>query len=52
MWSPPKDNGGTPITDYLVLWDEGVGGSFFVLGSSLNLLYFTPNQTLTTGVSY
>lgn len=36
QWNAPTDNGGTSITDYQVLWDEGSGGSFAVIGSSLN----------------
>lgn len=35
-WNQPADNGGTEITDYQVLWDQGTGGSFVNLGSTLN----------------
>ena len=34
QWSVPTDNGGTPITDYTVMWDQGLGGVFVTLGSS------------------
>lgn len=33
-WSAPTENGGDPIDDYNVYWDQGLGGSFFPLGSS------------------
>lgn len=52
QWTVPTDNGGTPITDYLVMWDEGSGGSFVQAGQSLNQLEFTPAQELITGQSY
>lgn len=30
QWSAPSDNGGTPVTDYHVVWDYGSGGASFV----------------------
>ena len=51
-WTAPSDIGGTPITDYQVLWDAGLGGAFVSLGSSLNTLEFTPSYTLVTGYTY
>jgi hypothetical protein len=35
-WTAPEDDGGSPIFDYQVLWDQGTGGSFVSLGSSAN----------------
>jgi hypothetical protein len=52
QWSEPADNGGTPITDYQILWDEGLGGSFVNLGSTLNQQEFTPEEDLITGDTY
>ena len=50
-WTPPNDDGGDPIDDYKVYWDEGSGGSFILLGSSSNLLEYTVNS-LTKGNTY
>lgn len=50
-WTAPTDNGGTPITDYNVYWDEGTGGSFTLLGTSLNMLSYTKSG-LSSGVTY
>jgi hypothetical protein len=52
VWTAPTDNGGTPIFDYQVLWDQGTGGSFVSLGSSSNQLEFTPNYVLITDYTY
>jgi hypothetical protein len=52
QWQEPADDGGTDISDYQVLWDEGSGGSFVLLGSTLNFNEFTPDVTLTTGLTY
>lgn len=51
-WTAPLEDGGTPITDYQVLWDSGLGGAFVSLGSSINTLEFTPSYTLVTGYTY
>ena len=51
-WQAPADNGGTPITDYQVLWDAGIGGAFVSLGSSLNTTEFLPSYSLVTGSTY
>ena len=51
-WTAPSDDGGTPIFDYQVLWDQGTGGSFVSLGSSSNSLDFTPPYELITGQTY
>lgn len=52
QWTVPTSNGGSPILDYQVLWDSGLGGAFVVLGSSLNTLQYTPSYTLVTGYTY
>jgi hypothetical protein len=31
-WTAPADDGGTPIYDYIVMWDQGLGGVFVTLG--------------------
>jgi hypothetical protein len=35
MWSTPLDDGGTPITDFIIYWDEGLGSSMGVIQSSV-----------------
>lgn len=30
-WFDPEDDGGTPILDFLVYWNEGVDGQAFTL---------------------
>jgi hypothetical protein len=52
QWAPPVDDGGSPITDYQVMWDEGTGGSFVSAGSTLNHVDFTPSWEMTTGLEY
>lgn len=52
QWNEPIENGGSPILDYQVSWDEGTAGSFTSLGSTLNSSEFSPAQKLTTGVTY
>jgi hypothetical protein len=34
-WSPPVDDGGTPLTDYLVYWDEGQGSVLTLLKDTI-----------------
>jgi hypothetical protein len=51
-WTAPSDDGGSPIFDYQILWDQGTGGSFVSLGSSSNQLEFTPDYDLVTGYTY
>jgi len=52
IWTPPQDNGGTPISDYIVYWDAGTGGQFVSLGSSQYANIYTPPYTLITGNLY
>ena len=52
QWTAPADNGGTPITDYIVMWDQGLGGAFVTLGSSQGQLNYLTGQTLVTGTTY
>lgn len=52
LWTPPTDNGGTPISDYIVMWDAGTGGQFVSLGKSLYSNIYTPPYTLITGNLY
>jgi hypothetical protein len=33
-WQEPTDNGGTPILEYLVLWDQGLGGALTQVDST------------------
>ena len=30
-WSAPASNGGSPVTDYAVYWDQGADNNLFVL---------------------
>ena len=43
QWTAPADNGGTPITGYIVLWDVGSGGTSFqqVFSCDKNTLTYT-----------
>jgi hypothetical protein len=41
QWTNPADTGGMPISDFNVYWDEGTGGSFEFLSTSLNMLSYT-----------
>ena len=50
-WTAPTDDGGDPIDDYEVYWDEGSGGSLTLKGSSSNQLAYTVTGT-TSGVQY
>lgn len=50
-WTTPADNGGTPITDFNVYWDEGTGGSFEFVATSMNMLSYTKTG-LTAGGTY
>lgn len=33
-WQEPADNGGTPVTDYQIMWDNGQGSGMSMLASS------------------
>ena len=42
QWLAPAEDGGDPVDDYEVYWDQGLGGaSFFPLGSSTGQTEFT-----------
>jgi hypothetical protein len=51
-WTAPTDNGGTPILDYTVMWDQGLGGVFVTLGSSQGQTNYQTGQPLVTGTTY
>jgi len=51
-WTAPTDDGGTDITDYHVWWDNGTGGSFVFLDTSMNLLEYYEAGPLDTGKTY
>ena len=34
MWQAPYDDGGTPILDYKVYWDGGLGSSMSLIDDS------------------
>ena len=54
QWEAPLDDGGDPIDDYNVYWDDGVGAgsSFFLLGSSSGQTEFTKAGIETPGSAY
>ena len=52
QWTEPVDNGGDPIRDYEVFWDQGLGASLVSLGLTGGLRTFTPAYTLVTGTTY
>lgn len=45
MWDAPSDNGGTPITNYHVYWDNAVSYGFVLLKSNVGVI----NQWSTSG---
>jgi hypothetical protein len=47
-------NGGTPITDYSVYWDQGQGGESFVAAESTGLwgTFTTVDGTVQSGLTY
>ena len=52
-WTVPSDDGGDPVDDYNVYWDQGLGGSsFYPLGSSTGQTEFTKTGLSPPGSSY
>lgn len=37
-WSNPPDDGGTPIIDYKIYWDNGTGEGLFILANSVGVV--------------
>ena len=53
QWTAPTDDGGDPVDDYKVYWDQGNGGSNFVLlGSSSGQTEFTKTGLSPEGSAY
>lgn len=50
--SAPSENGGSPIIDYRVYYDSGLGGSFTLLAESTTPDLFYTLTTVEAGVSY
>ena len=49
-WTPPYD-GGKPITDYKLFWDNGSAGASFVAATPSSVGDATPQVTVNTGLS-
>jgi hypothetical protein len=50
-WSPGVSNGGTPVLDYRISWDQGTN-SYVTLISLVAATTYTTTQTLTSNTVY
>jgi len=50
-WSPGSSNGGKPIIDYQISWDQGTG-KYVVLASGVTTTNYTTLAALTPGTVY
>jgi len=50
-WAAPAINGGTPVIDYRVSWDQGTS-AFVELASGITATAYTTNAPLTAGTRY
>jgi len=50
-WSPGSSDGGKPVIDYQISWDQGTG-NYVVLASGVTTTNYTTKITLTPGTVY
>jgi len=52
-WLKPTNNGGSPVIDYRVSWDQGTGtGIFVVLATNIATVSYKTTATLTASTYY
>lgn len=51
-WSDGAIDGGTPVIDYRVFYDEGTAGSYVLLESGVTTQYYQTTVLLTAGTTY
>jgi hypothetical protein len=50
-WYSPANNGGSPVIDYRVSWDQGTG-NYVVLATGITTTYYTTTATLSANTYY
>jgi hypothetical protein len=50
-WTAPTDNGGSPLIDYTVSWDQGTN-EYVELATNVASEEYTTTATLTAGTTY
>jgi len=52
-WSAPTNNGGSPVIDYRISWDQGTGtGTYVSLAAGITTVSYTTTVTLTANTFY
>ena len=50
-WSAPTNNGGSPVIDYRVSWDQGIG-TYVFLATNIATVSYKTTGTLTANTFY
>ena len=52
-WTAPTNNGGSPVIDYRISWDQGTGtGTYVSLALGITTVSYTTTATLTANTFY